>query len=74
MNRVDDLLSAVKLGELMHTKKEEERKVNKWIAIVSIIGIIIIVGIVAYTVYKVLTPEELDKDIITLRKEWLQNK
>ena len=62
MSRVDDFLNAVKLGEIMHTKKEEERKANKWIVLVAIIAIVVIVGIVAYTVYKVLTPEEFDKD------------
>jgi hypothetical protein len=62
MSKVEDFLNAVKLGEIMHTKKEEERRANTWLIILGIIGIIITVGIVAYTVYKVLTPEELDEE------------
>lgn len=62
MSKVEDFLNAVKLGEIMHTKKEEEKRANKWLAVLAIIGIIVIVGIVAYTVYKVLTPEEMDEE------------
>lgn len=63
MSKVEDFLNAVKLGEIMHTKKEEERRVNKLLIVLSIIGIIVTVGIVAYTVYKVLTPEEFDEEL-----------
>ena len=61
-SKVEDFLNAVKLGELMHTKKEEEKKANKWIIIIAFIGIVLTVGIVAYTVYKVLTPDDFEDE------------
>ena len=61
-SKVEDFLNAVKLGEIMHNKKEEEKKVNKWLIIITIVGVVLTVGIVAYTVYKVLTPDDFEDE------------
>ena len=61
-SKVEDFLNAVKLGEIMHNKKEEEKKVNKWLIIIAIVGVVLTVGIVAYIVYKVLTPDDFEDD------------
>ena len=55
MNRVEDLINSAKtnelLGELLHIKKEEEKKSN----IVMWVGITI-----AYAVYRFFTPDYLE--------------
>ena len=61
-NKVEEFLNAVKLGELIHTKQEEEKKANKWLIIIAIVGIVLTVGIVAYTVYKVLTLDDFEDE------------
>lgn len=61
-NKVDDFLSGVKLGELLNSKKEEERKRNTWVIVLAIIGAIVTIAIVAYTVYKVLTPDDYEDE------------
>ena len=61
-SKFEDFSNAVKLGEIMHTKQEEEKKVNKWLIVIAIVGVVLTIGIVAYTVYKVLTPDEFDED------------
>ena len=72
-SKVEDFLNAVKLGEIMHTKQEEEKKVNKWLIIIAIVGVVLTVGIVAYTVYKVLTPDDFDEEILTTINKFFEN-
>lgn len=64
MNRVEDLINAAKtnemLGELLHIKKEEEKKSNilMWIAIT--VGAVLAVAGIAYAVYRFFTPDYLE--------------
>lgn len=58
-NKIEDLLSAVKLGELIH-KKEEEKKKSPVLCILAIIGAIASVAAIAYAVYRYFTPDYLE--------------
>lgn len=64
MNRVEDLINSAKtnelLGELLHIKKEEEKKNNilMWVAIT--IGAVLAVAGIAYAVYRFFTPDYLE--------------
>ena len=64
MNRVEDLINSAKtnelLGELLHIKKEEEKKNNilMWVGI-TIAAVLAVAGI-AYAVYRFFTPDYLE--------------
>ena len=64
MNRVEDLINSAKtnelMGELLHIKKEEEKKNNilMWVAIT--IGAVLAVAGIAYAVYRFFTPDYLE--------------
>ena len=64
MNRVEDLINSAKtnelLGELLHIKKEEEKKSNilMWVGI-TIAAVLAVAGI-AYAVYRFFTPDYLE--------------
>ena len=64
MNRVEDLINSAKtnelLGELLHIKKEEEKKSNvlMWVAIT--LGAVLAVAGTAYAVYRFFTPDYLE--------------
>ena len=64
MNRVEDFLNAAKtnemLGELLHIKKEEEKKQNvlMWV-LIAIVAVLAVAGI-AYAVYRFFTPDYLE--------------
>ena len=63
MKNLEELISAVKVGELIGRKKEEpeESKVGKKVIMVlAIIGAVAAVAGIAYAVYKYLTPSFLD--------------
>lgn len=68
MNRIEDIVSAVKLeelkniakvGELLHKKDEEEKKkcICKWG--IALIGVVILT-VVAFAVYKYLSKDNMD--------------
>lgn len=64
MNRVEDLINSAKtnelLGELLHIKKEEEKKSNilMWVGIT--IAVVLAVAGIAYAVYRFFTPDYLE--------------
>ncbi|CRZ33832.1 hypothetical protein DFR55_10392 [Herbinix hemicellulosilytica] len=57
-NKLDEFLSAIKIGELMHRKPEKKR--NPIICILAVIGAIAAVAAIAYAVYRYLNPNYLD--------------
>lgn len=61
-NKMDELLSGIKIGEIIRSNREEERKYNKWIAVIAVLGVAVLVAAVAYTTYKLLTPDDLDDE------------
>ena len=64
MNRVEDFLNAAKtnemLGELLHIKKEEEKKQNVLMWVLIAIGAVLAVAGIAYAVYRFFTPDYLE--------------
>ena len=64
MNHVDEMLNAVKtnemLGELLHIKKEEEKKQNIVMWILIAVGAVLAVAGIAYAVYRFFTPDFMD--------------
>ena len=64
MNRVEDFLNAAKtnemLGELLHIKKEEEKKQNVLMWVLIAIGAVLAVAGIAYAVYRFFTPAYLE--------------
>lgn len=64
MNRMEEMLNTIKtnemLGELLHIKKEEEKKRNILMWVLIIIGAVIAVAGIAYAVYRFFTPDYLE--------------
>jgi hypothetical protein len=62
-SRVEDVLAAVKLNDLLNKKQETvvvEEKKSTWKTVLIIIGIVTVVAVIAYAVYKFMTPDYLD--------------
>lgn len=61
MSKVEDLLEAVRLNEIINKRKEEENEKDNCLKIILIIaGIVLIAGVVAFAVYKFVTPDYLE--------------
>ena len=64
MKHVEDIVNAAKtnemLGELLHIKKQEEKKQNAVMWSFIIIGAVVAVSGIAYAVYRFFTPDYLD--------------
>lgn len=59
-NKLEDLLNAAKLNELIHKKELEEKNKNNILVGLAIIGAIAAVAAIAFAVYKYFTPDYLD--------------
>jgi len=59
-NKLDDLLNAMKLGELVHKKEPMMKKKNTLVMILAIIGAVATVAGIAYAVYRYMNPDYLD--------------
>lgn len=60
MSKVEDLLEAVRLNEIINKKREEDEKEGCLKLILIIAGIVLIAGVVAFAVYKFVTPDYLE--------------
>lgn len=60
MKNFDDFISVAKLSELVN--KKEEKKDNKIVWTLAIIGAVAAVAAIAFAVYKYLTPDYLEDD------------
>ncbi|MBQ8802041.1 MAG: DUF4366 domain-containing protein [Tyzzerella sp.] len=59
MNKIEDMISATKLNELLHKKDEcKAKKVILWI--LAVVGAVAAVAAIAYAVYRFLTPDYLE--------------
>ncbi|MCM1025782.1 MAG: DUF4366 domain-containing protein [Roseburia sp.] len=58
MNKIENLLEAAKLNEILG--KKEEKKMNPVVCVLAVIGVIAAVAAIAYAVYRYLTPNYLD--------------
>lgn len=56
MNKIENLLEAAKLNELLG-KKEEKKECNVVLWILAIIGAVAAVAAIAYAVYRYMTPD-----------------
>ena len=64
MNKLEELIAATKLGELID-KKEDEAQCKKVLWVLAIIGAIAAVAGIAYAVYRFFAPnylEDFDED------------
>lgn len=58
--KLEDLLNAAKLNELLHRKQMEEEKKSTLIWVLAVIGAIAAVAAIAFAVYKYFTPDYLE--------------
>lgn len=59
-SKIEDLLNAAKVNELLHKKELEEKNKNTIMITLAIIGAIAAVAGIAYAVYKYFTPDYLE--------------
>ncbi|MCI8771440.1 MAG: DUF4366 domain-containing protein [Lachnospiraceae bacterium] len=59
-SKVEELLNAAKVNELLHKKELEEKNKNTIVIALAIIGAVAAIAAIAFAVYKYLTPDYLD--------------
>jgi hypothetical protein len=59
-NKLDELLNAVRLGELMHRKDPAEERRHTFMCVLAIIGAVAAVAAIAYAVYRYMNPDYLE--------------
>lgn len=59
MNKMDELLNAAKLTELL-AKKREEEKISKILWVIAIVSAIAAIVLIAHHVYKFFAPDYMD--------------
>ena len=60
MNKLENLIEATKLSEILGKKEEEKKKCNPVVCVLAVIGVIAAVAAIAYAVYRYFTPDYLD--------------
>lgn len=58
--KIDELLSTMKLGELVHRKDPMEKKRHVIMCVLAIIGAVAAVAAIAYAVYRYMNPDYLE--------------
>lgn len=59
MNKLEDMIAASKLNELLH-KKDDEKAKNTLLWVFAIVGAVAAIAGIAYAVYKFFTPDYLE--------------
>ncbi|MEG1741574.1 MAG: DUF4366 domain-containing protein, partial [Acetivibrio sp.] len=59
-SKIEDLLNAAKINELVHKKQLEEEKKSCIVWVLAIIGAVAAVAAIAFAVYKYFTPDYLE--------------
>ena len=59
MNKLEDMIAASKLNELLH-KKDDEKAKNTLPWVLAIVGAVAAIAGIAYAVYKFFTPDYLE--------------
>lgn len=59
-NKIEELMNAAKINELLHKKELEEKNKNGIIIALAIIGAIAAVAAIAYAVFRYLEPDYLE--------------
>lgn len=52
MNKMEEIIAASKLGELLQKKQAEEKKKNTIVCVLAAVGVVLAVGLAAYFIYK----------------------
>lgn len=60
LSKVEDLMNAAKLNDLLTKKQDDEKKKNTILWVLAIVGAIAAVVGIAYAVYKFFTPDYLE--------------
>ena len=60
MNKIEEIIQASKLSELLNKKNEDEKKKNVLVWVLAIVGAVAAVAAIAYAVYRFLTPDYLE--------------
>lgn len=59
MNKLEDMIAASKLNELLH-KREDDKAKNTVLWVLAIVGAVAAIAGIAYAVYKFFTPDYLE--------------
>lgn len=59
MNKLEDMITASKLNELLH-KKDDEKAKNTLLWVLAVVGAVAAIAGIAYAVYKFFTPDYLE--------------
>lgn len=59
MNKLEDMITASKLNDLLH-KKEDDKAKNTVLWVLAIVGAVAAIAGIAYAVYKFFTPDYLE--------------
>ena len=59
MNKLEDMIAASKLNELLH-KKDDEKAKHTLLWVLAIVGAVAAIAGIAYAVYKFFTPDYLE--------------
>ena len=60
LSKMEEIMNASRLSELLHKKVDEERKKNCILWVLAIIGAVAAVAAIAYGVYRFFTPDYLE--------------
>lgn len=60
MNKLENLIEAAKLNEILGKKEPEKKKCNPALCVLAIIGAVAAVAAIAYAVYRYFTPNYLE--------------
>ena len=70
MNKIEEIIQASKLSELLNKKNEDEKKKNVLVWVLAIVGAVAAVAAIAYAVYRFLTPDYVDGRVF---RKWILN-
>ena len=60
MNKLEAILEAANLNELLKKKEEETKKCNVVLWVLAVIGAVVAVGVVVYALYRHFKPDYLE--------------
>ncbi len=58
MDRIENLVEAAKISELLHRKKND--KVSIWVWVLAAVGVAVVAAGIVYAVYRYFKPDYLD--------------
>ena len=60
LSRVEEIMNSKRINELLHRREEDEKKKNRILWVLAIIGAVAAVAGIAYAVYRFFTPDYLE--------------